>query len=288
MKLLITGGSGFLGRRVAAHFEKLGWQVLAPRHGELDITDAAGVAAWFRENRPQAVIHTAAVSDTGLCQQRPEWSEAINVAGCVNLAESCREWGAGFVMCSSDQVYFGSAVPGPHGEEEECTHGNVYGCQKLRAEQECLSVLPSTVCLRLSWMYARESLPGEHSNFFAMLTAALEDESKPLSWPVYDRRGLTDVEYVVENMEKALELPGGLWNFGSENTESTYETVRAALEGTGLQKALKRLQPNEEAFAAKPRDISMKLCKLNGAGIVFPSTQAGLRLALEDWKGRQP
>lgn len=288
MKLLITGGSGFLGRRVAAHFEKLGWQVLAPRHGELDITDAAGVAAWFREYRPQAVIHTAAVSDTGLCQQRPEWSEAINVAGCVNLAECCREWGAGFVMCSSDQVYFGSAVPGPHRETEDCTPGNVYGRQKMDAEAQCLAVLPDTVCLRLSWMYARESLPGEHSNFFAMLTAALEDESKPLSWPVYDRRGLTDVEYVVENMEKALELPGGLWNFGSENTESTYETVRTALEGTGLQKALRRLQPNEEAFAAAPRDISMKLCKLNGAGIVFPSTQAGLRLALEDWKGRQP
>ena len=55
MKLLITGGSGFLGRRACAYFEKLGWQVLAPGHAELDITDAAGVAAWFRENRPQAV-----------------------------------------------------------------------------------------------------------------------------------------------------------------------------------------------------------------------------------------
>lgn len=288
MKLLITGGSGFLGRRVAAHFEKLGWQVLAPRHGELDITDAAGVAAWFREHRPQAVIHTAAVSDTGLCQREPERTERINVAGCVNLAESCREWGAGFVMCSSDQVYFGSSLPGPHGEEEECTPGNVYGRQKLRAEQECLSVLPSTVCLRLSWMYARESLPGEHSNFFAMLTAALEDESKPLSWPVYDRRGLTDVKFVVENLEKALVLPGGVWNFGSENDRSTYAIVKEALEEAGLQRALERLQRNEEAFAAKPRDISMKLCKLNGAAIVFPSTQAGLRRALKDWKGRQP
>ena len=287
MKLLITGGSGFLGRRVAAYFEKLGWQVMAPSHQELDITDAAGVAAWFRENRPQAVIHTAAVSDTGLCKREPERSERINVAGCVNLAESCRECGAKLVICSSDQVYFGSALPGPHGEEGECTPGNVYGRQKLRAEQECLSALPSTVCLRLSWMYARESLPGEHSNFFAMLTAALEDESKPLSWPVYDRRGLTDVEFVVKNMEKALELPGGVWNFGSENTENTYETVRAALEGAGLQSALKRLRPNLEAFAAEPRDITMKLCKLKGAGIVFPTTQAGLNLALEKWAGEE-
>ena len=285
MKLLITGGSGFLGRRACAYFEKLGWQVLAPGHAELDITDQAGVAAWFRENRPQAVIHTAAVSDTGLCQQRPQWSENINVAGCVNLAKACREVGAKLLLCSSDQVYFGSAVSGPHGEDEVCTPGNVYGCQKLRAEELCLDIWPETVCLRLSWMYARQALPGEHGNFFAMLTAALEDGAKPLSWPVYDRRGLTDVDYVIENMEKALDLPGGVWNFGSENDNNTYATVKTALEEAELWEALERLTPNETAFAANPRDISMDQSKLTAAGIVFPTTQEGLRLALQSWKG---
>ena len=180
MKLLVTGGTGFLGRRVAAHFVSLGWQVLSPSHSELDITDGAALRDWILENRPEAVIHTAAVSDTGLCQRQPEWSEEINVAGCVYLAEACREIGAKLVMCSSDQVYFGSAVSGPHREEEVCTPGNVYGCQKLRAEERCLEILPATACLRLSWMYARQALPCEHGNFFAMLTAALEDENAAL------------------------------------------------------------------------------------------------------------
>ena len=282
MKLLVTGGTGFLGRRVVAHFKSLGWQVFAPGHGELDITDPAAVADWFRENRPRAVIHTAAVSDTGLCQKMPAWSRKINVDGAVNLALACREAGAKLVMCSSDQVYFGSSLPGPHGETEAVTPANVYGCQKLAAEAECLAVLPETVCLRLSWMYARESLPGEHGQFFATLTAALEDESKPLAWPVYDRRGLTDVEYVVKNMPKALELPGGPWNFGSENEENTYATVKAALEGAGL--TAERLRPNLEAFAGNPRDISMDCGKLQQAGISFPSTRDGLVFALEAWK----
>ena len=43
MKLLVTGGSGFLGKRVAAHFAGLGWNVLTPGHKELDITDEAAV-----------------------------------------------------------------------------------------------------------------------------------------------------------------------------------------------------------------------------------------------------
>lgn len=279
MKLLVTGGTGFLGRRTAAYFENLGWQVLAPSHKALDITDEVGVFGWFRENRPDAVIHTAAVSDTGLCQQRPEWSERINVGGCVNLAKACRYFGAKLVFCSSDQVYFRSPDPGPHKESDILTPGNVYGGQKLRAEQCCLEINPETVCLRLSWMYSRVDLPNQHGHFLATLKGAMADERKNLTFPVHDRRGLSDVEDVVKNLPKALCLPGGLWNFGSENEVSTYDTVKSALESLGLD-AVNRLQPNTEAFADHPRDISMDLSKLRSAGITFPTSFDALCHAL--------
>jgi dTDP-4-dehydrorhamnose reductase len=133
-------------------------------------------------------------------------------------------------------------------------------------------------------MYARDSFPGEHGHFFATLTETLENEALPLSWPVYDRRGLTDVKYVVENLEKALALPGGVWNFGSGNDQSTFDTVKSVLEGLGLEKGLGRLTPNVEAFAANPRDITMDQTKLRQAGIVFPTTAEGLRCCLAEWK----
>ena len=47
MKLLITGGTGFLGRRAVALFRDLGFPVLSASHGELDITDEALVRNWF-------------------------------------------------------------------------------------------------------------------------------------------------------------------------------------------------------------------------------------------------
>lgn len=281
MKLLVTGGSGFLGRRTSAYFASLGYQVLTPSHSTLDITNRDTVRNWFRENQPEAVIHTAAISDTGLCQQKPEWSERINVDGCVNLAQSCREFGAKLVICSSDQVYSGSSLPGPHQEDEILAPNNVYGCQKLRAEQQCLKILPDTVCLRLSWMYSTVSFPGEHGQFLTTLKTVLADETKPLTWPIHDRRGLTDVDTVVNNLPAALKLPGGVWNFGAENSASTYDTVKELLTRLGMSSALARLQPNEAAFADNPRDISMDLTKLKAAGIDFPATLEGLIRAMK-------
>ena len=281
MKVLVTGGSGFLGRRTAAYLEHLGWQVLLPSHGEVDITAEAELHEWFRRHTPEAVIHTAAVSDTGRCQREPEWSERINVGGSATLAKACREYGAKLLICSSDQVYSGSKVAGPHLEDETLAPNNVYGCQKLRAEQNCLKILPETVCLRLSWMYAKASLPNEHSHFLATLKGTLADESKLLLLPIYDRRGITDVADVVKNLPKALTLPGGVWNFGSENDSSTYDTVKAVLQELQLDAALGRLQKNEEAFAVQPRDLTMDQSRCKAAGILFPTTKEGLRSALK-------
>lgn len=281
MKLMVTGGSGFLGRRTSAYFASLGYQVLTPSHSTMDITDRNSVQNWFRENHPDAVIHTAAVSDTGLCQQKPDWSKQINVDGCVHLAESCRKFGAKLVICSSDQVYSGSSLPGPHREEEVLAPNNVYGRQKLQAEQRCLEILPDTVCLRLSWMYSTVSYPGEHGHFLTTLKAALEDDTKLLTWPIHDRRGLTDAEAVVKNLPAALKLPGGVWNFGAENQDSTYDTVKELLTRLGMTAALERLQPNEAAFTDNPRNISMDLTKLNAAGIHFPATLEGLIRAMK-------
>ncbi len=282
MKLLVTGGSGFLGRRTTAYFESLGWQVFAPKHSQLDITDAEAVRTWFAENRPDAMIHTAAVSDTGVCQRNPEWSEEINVAGTLNLVESCREFGVKPVICSSDQVYYGSTLTEAHRETETLIPGNVYGGQKLRTEGKSLKICPETVCLRLSWMYAQERFPGEKGDFLSALKDSLGDETKPICWPVHDRRGLTDVMCVVENLPKALALPGGVWNFGSENDCSTYDTVKMVLEELGLKEPLQRLKPNTDAFADNTRNLSMDLTKLNAAGICFPTTKEGLVRALAE------
>jgi GDP-L-fucose synthase len=58
MRILVTGGSGFIGRNLREHLEKR-HEVLAPTHAELDLTDDRAVNAWFRANDVNAVIHGA-------------------------------------------------------------------------------------------------------------------------------------------------------------------------------------------------------------------------------------
>ena len=58
MRVLLTGGSGFIGRNLT---EALGpeYEILAPRHAELDLFEENSVRKWFSENQVDAVIHSA-------------------------------------------------------------------------------------------------------------------------------------------------------------------------------------------------------------------------------------
>ena len=268
-RLLITGASGFLGRRAAAFYNDT-YEICAPSRTELDITDPETVYAAFRRFRPHCVLHCAAVSDLGMCEKDPKGSWRINVGGSRNMAAAAAEFSAKCLLCGSDQVYFGNGIKGPHSEEEPIAPPTVYGREKKAAEEECLAVNPDCVILRLTWMYDTCTLAlQEHGDFFRTLAERLRT-SAPLSYPVYDIRGITDVNEVIRNFESALELNGGIYNFGSPNHRNTYETVRAMFTALGWDP--RSLTKNEEAFAADPRDISMDTGKLNDSGITFSST----------------
>ena len=276
-RLLVTGASGFLGSRVIRFYDGK-YEIFAPSHAQMDITDIGSVKAVFENFRPDLVVHGAAISDLDQCEKERERSWKINVDGSRNIAAMAFQFHAKCLLCSSDQVYFGKdrlkEGAGPHNEDEVTDPFNLYGQGKKKAEEASLLENPDCVILRLSWMYDRETVNGqEHGDFFRTLISDLETADK-LSFPVYDVRGITDVNEVIRNMEKAWGLPGGIYNFGSPNDRNTSETVVRMFQA--LNWDVGRLSKNEQAFAPDLRDISMGQKKVNDNGIFFSTTLEGL------------
>ena len=103
-RVLITGGSGFLGARILQ--QGLGDAELCslPR-GFLAAAGEAEVTEAIQKLQPAAIVHAAALSDTGYCAQHPEEAHRANVELPVWVAKAACASGAKLLAFSSDKVY---------------------------------------------------------------------------------------------------------------------------------------------------------------------------------------
>lgn len=279
-KILITGGSGFLGCRLAYYFKDK-YDLLLPTHGELDISREEAVKAYIDQHHPEVVVHCAALSNTWYCEQHPEESHRVNVQGVVKLAKACKQTGAKFIFMSSDQVYNGTPMLGPLKENAELQPVNVYGRHKLEAEQRALWNLPDCVGLRLTWMYDLPESPMKlNSNLLVNLLGAYR-EHKTIQAATHEFRSVTYVWEVVKNIEKALSLPGGIYNFGSGNATNSHQLYLSAAGALGLKEPHLWILPDEERFADQTRNLTMDCTLIEGFGIRFNDSLEGLKEALK-------
>jgi UDP-glucose 4-epimerase len=102
MKILITGGGGFIGRNLVAQYGAR-HQVLAPARAELDLLDAAAVAGYLQLHRFDAVIHAATVRSNRLLGSDPGLLER-NCRMFFHLASHPRHFGR-MLFLSSGAVY---------------------------------------------------------------------------------------------------------------------------------------------------------------------------------------
>lgn len=271
--ILVTGASGFLGSRICQHFSDK-YKVIAPTHKDMELRKLDSVMSVFNKEIPDIVIHCGAISDVKKCDENSNIAYSINVDGTANIAKACVRYHSKLIFCSSDQIYFGCDSLVAHYEYEKTNPINNYGKQKLEAERVCLDYCKDAVVLRLGLMYDYQQLStNEHENFFSNLMKALS-QNKTISYPIYDYRGITYVQNVLNNIEKVFVLPGGIYNFGSENELNTYDTVKKFINELGLDDKI--IAKNEQAFQEKPRNIRMCIDKIKEYGILFPSTSEGL------------
>lgn len=278
-RILITGGSGFLGSRLA-FFLRERYNLLLPTHSELNVSREEAVRKYLDEQRPDVVIHCAALSNTWYCEQHPDESHRVNVQGTVRIAKACKLIGAKLIFISSDQVYNGTAISGALKENVALQPINSYGQHKLEAEQRAQWNLPDSVGLRLTWMYdLPDSLMRLNSNIMVNLKKAASDNSS-IKAAIHEYRGVTNVWEVVRNLEKALTLPGGIYNFGSANNLNSYELFMAFAKIMNLSEPSKWILPDMERYKEQERNLTMDCNSTEIHGIRFLNSVEGAKEAI--------
>ena len=275
--ILITGASGFAGSRIAAAMQG-DYETITPGHRELDITSEDDVMNFVDRTRPDAILHLAAISNTGYCEEHPEESFLVNVSGVENLAKAAARCDCKLVFFSSDQIYNGNRESGLLNEDMPVAPENHYGRHKLLAEERARAICSSCVALRATWMYDAER-PGmkTHNNFVLNFRNAIKNGT-PLRFATREYRGITWIEDVVKNIPHTLSLPGGVYNFGAENTLNTYETALEYARILGID-AEKAVLADTERFPEHVRNISISMKKAydaSGGKISFRNTIDGL------------
>ena len=246
MKILVTGAHGFVGTRLMKELEGA---IAAP---SIQGMNEKQIRQIVEESEADVIIHTAAISDVGICEKNPEESYYANVLLPVYLAKASD--GRKLICFSSDQ-------------EDEAKPANIYGAHKLEMEQRVLDRQPDSVLLRAEWMYDYISPRGNY-----LLNVLNAKETLTFG---HQYRGITYLREVCENMERVIKLPGGIYNFGSETTQSMYEITKEFLRITGSR------QQVQEGSAV--HNLWMDCGKAAEHGVVFSGVMDGLKRCLGDY-----
>jgi UDP-glucose 4-epimerase len=150
MKLLVTGGAGYIGSATAQLLLEAGHEVvvldnLSMGHCEAvpdgadfveaDLLDAPAVREVFKKHKPDGALHFAALSLVGESMRDPGKYFGSNVGGAVSLLEAMRAAGTRLIIFSSTAATYGEPDTMPITEETPTVPTNPYGESKLMIEK---------------------------------------------------------------------------------------------------------------------------------------------------------
>lgn len=152
MRILVTGGSGQVGRELVRILQPLG-EILAPDRHDLDLLSGDAIRQKLREARPDVVINAAAYTAVDRAESEPELAMAVNGSAPGMLAEETRALGALLVHFSTDYVFDGTNVL-PYRESDAPNPISAYGRSKLAGETAVRKAGGPHYIFRTSWVYS--------------------------------------------------------------------------------------------------------------------------------------
>ena len=263
-RLLVTGAGGFLGwhvcRLAAASWETIGI-VRSPDSAAagcktvpFDLSDTERVPALFSDLSPDAVVHTAAVTDPNACEAHPAATDPINVAVSRLLASCCARKIIPFLFTSTDLVFDGTSPP--YAEKAPPSPVNVYGHQKARAEAAVQNEWPEALICRLPLLFGWSG--SRHQSFDRTILRALK-EKRRLFLFTDEFRTPADACSVAAGILQMLGRTSGILHLGGRERISRFEMGRrmAHMLGTTTDGLVAVRQRDMPMAAPRPADVSL-------------------------------
>jgi UDP-glucose 4-epimerase len=212
VRVIVTGGAGFLGSHVADHLAAAGHEVSVfdqartERHRSLtgDLLEEGDVAAALKG--AEAVCHLGAVGDVYLAAERPSLAAAVNVTGTANVCEAALRESVGRLVVASTWEVYGHPRYQPMDEAHPCEPDHPYNITKLASEQLArayarLKGIP-VVALRLGTAYGTRMRP--NSVFSVFIRKALLGEAITIQGSGDQGRQFTHASDIARAFEAAL------------------------------------------------------------------------------------
>jgi UDP-glucuronate 4-epimerase len=300
MKVLVTGGAGFIGSHLVERLLRDGHDVAIlddfndfydPKikraniaafandvalH-DVDLRDGKKVAALFQKERFDAIFHLAARAGVRPSIQQPQLYYDTNVAGTLHVLEAARSTGADrFIFASSSSVY-GAAKKVPFSEDEHLTQTlSPYAATKIAGEFLCSTYSHlyemRVVALRYFTVYGARQRPDLAIHQFTRKIHAGEPIDQFGDGTT--RRDYTYIDDIIQGTVAALNYDGprfDVFNLGESDTIQLKDLIAAIENALGKKAKINRLSEQPGDMPLTCADIS-KARKLLGYN---PKTKFG-------------
>jgi dTDP-4-dehydrorhamnose reductase len=228
-KLLITGGTGTLGRAFARICDSRHLQYDLVTRAEMDIADQQSVEAALLRHQPWAVINAAGYVRVADAAREPERCFRENAEGAEMLARACAHLGIPYVTFSSDLVFDGR-LGRPYVESDKVSPLCIYGKSKADAEQRVMQICPQALIIRTSAFFG----PWDRYNF---VHAVLRDLAAGRRVEASDELHVSPT-YVPDLAHSTLDLvidgANGIWHLTNQGAVTWYEFAERAAREAGM------------------------------------------------------
>jgi len=244
----IVGRSGVLSQAFQRVFRRKNLSFVVSSKEECDVTNVQGIKNFAKGKSCRYIINCSGYTAVDLAEKQPQEAYAINAQGVRHLAMVAEEMQAKLIHFSTDYVFDGRKKT-PYLESDETDPLNVYGLTKLEGEEILLQEFPSSLVVRISWLFSEEG-----PSFMKALWKAFLDKEKvevittQQSKPTY----ADDVVWAVEQIRDAE----GLYHFANQDAVSRYDYAKeilAELISQGVSIKCKEVVPTQHVYAGATR-----------------------------------